>query len=168
MSQFINYVLTVRNQGEIVPQVDGQESEHGQFTEKLLRDIKHCLSHLHEYKSWDDFVYFGEKLFEASLETVKVSFEGQVWSRYIRSSDTTHLRMRIIFEEIDPETTRQLVRQTIDLPWEFLCYPGDNHCFLGTHPRVALSCGYKTWLNHDLKGYAVRESPLRVLFVHTY
>ncbi|WP_375341421.1 SUMF1/EgtB/PvdO family nonheme iron enzyme [Lyngbya sp. CCY1209] len=59
----------------------------------------------------------------------------------------------------------ELASQIINLPWEFLCYPDDNHTFLATHPRVALSCGYQTWLNNPLEGYAVRDLPLRVLFV---
>ena len=164
MSQFVNYTLTVRNQGEIVPQIGNSESQHGQFERTLLEDIKQCIRFLEIYKSREDFVYFGKKLFKALLEPVKVSFVGQVWSRYIIESDITKLRIRIVFEEVDEPT--ELASQIINLPWEFLCYPDDNNTFLGTHPRVALSYGYQTWLNNPLEGYSVPESPLRVLFVH--
>ncbi len=163
MSQFINYTLTIRNHGEVVPQIGDRESQHGQFAREFLEDIKQGLRFLDIYKSREDFVFFGKKLFKALLEPVKVSFAGQVWSRYIIESDTTNLRIRIVFEEVDELT--QLASQIINLPWEFLCYPDDNNTFLGTHPRVALSYGYQTWLNNPLEGYAVRESTLRVLFV---
>ena len=164
MSQFINYTITVRNQGEIVPQIGDSESQHGQFERELLRDIKQFLRFLENYKSREDFVYLGGKLFKALLEPVEISFAGQVWSRYIIESDTTNLRLRIVFEEVSERT--ELASQIINLPWEFLCYPDDNNAFLATHPRIALSYGYQTWLNNPLEGYAVRESPLRVLFVH--
>ena len=164
MSQFINYTLTIQNQGTIVPQIGESECQHGQFKRELLEDIKVLLRFLENYKSREDFVSLGKKLFNALLEPVKISFTGQVWSRYIIDSDITNIRIRIVFEEVDGPT--ELASQIINLPWEFLCYPDDNNTFLGTHPRVALSYGYQTGLNNSLKGYAIREPSLRVLFVH--
>ncbi len=55
----------------------------------------------------------------------------------------------------------------VKLPWEFLYYPDDN-TFLGTDPRVALSCSYENWLNNEINGYATTDLPLRVLFVHAH
>jgi formylglycine-generating enzyme required for sulfatase activity len=165
LSKFINYTLTVRNQGEIVPQVGGDESKHGDFDRKQLKHIEFCLNSLRENKleRRDDFSYFGNLLFEALLRPVEVSFSGEVWKQ-LTQLETTHLRIRIIFEEVDERT--ELASQIINLPWEFLCYPDDNNTFLATHPRVALSYGYQTWLNNPLEGYAVQEFPLRVLLVH--
>ena len=165
MSQFINYTLTVRNQGEIVPKVEGHESKHGHFDRKQRKHIEFCLKKLRDNKldGREDFSYFGNSLFEALLKPVEVSFSGEVWKQ-LTQLETTHLRIRIVFEEVDEPT--ELASQIINLPWEFLCYPDDNNTFLGTHPRVALSYGYQTWLKNPLEGYAVRESPLRMLFVH--
>ncbi|MBD2472416.1 GUN4 domain-containing protein [Nostoc sp. FACHB-145] len=164
MSEFINYTITVRNKGEIVPQIGDSESQHGQFKEEFLEDIEQSLSLLEKYTKREQFTYLGKKLFKALLEPVAVSFAGQVWTRYIIESELTNLRIRIVFEEVNEPT--KLASQIINLPWEFLCYPDDNDTFLGTHSRVALSYSYQNWLNNPLDGYAVRESPLRVLFVH--
>ncbi|NES03304.1 MAG: CHAT domain-containing protein [Okeania sp. SIO2F4] len=165
MSQFVNYTLIIRNDGTLVPQINGNESKHDRFNEEQLRHIN---AHLHLLKknkldSREMFVDFGNYLFEALLRPVEISFSGEVWRQHINKSEDTKLRIRIVFEDFN---ARELTSEIINLPWEFLCYPDDDNSFLGTHPRVALSCGYQTWLNNPLSGYTDRESPLRVLFVH--
>jgi len=164
VNQFINYTLTIRNHGEIVPQVNGEESPRGQFDRAQLDNLDFVLDCLKEntLNHRKKFTHLGKLLFEALLKPVEGSFYGQVWTPITRS-DSLSLRFRIIFEEVNERT--ELARQIINLPWEFLCYPDDNHTFLATHPRVALSCGYQNPPNHPPEGYAVRDLPLRVLFV---
>lgn len=164
MSQFINYTLVIQNNGAIVPKIGDKKSEGGQFNEQFLEDINHELKSIDTKKSREDFEFLGKKLFNALINPVKGSFQDGLWIPNIRDSEETNVRIRIVFEELSKST--ELASQIINLPWEFLCYPNDNNTFLGTHPRVALSYGYDTWLNNPMEGYTFRGSSLHVLFVH--
>ncbi|NEP83369.1 MAG: CHAT domain-containing protein [Okeania sp. SIO3B3] len=166
MSKFVNYTLTIRNDGTIVPHIDGIEYEPKQFNSEQLKHIETHLDLLGSNKldSQKMFTYFGNYLFSALLQPVVGHFE--VAYKKIDPNQTNILRIRIVFEGVGGPT--QLTSQIINLPWEFLYYAGDNNTFLGTHPRVALSYGYQTWLNNPIDGYAVREPRLRVLFVHCH
>jgi len=166
-TKFINYTIIIRNQGTIVPRIGDNESIYGDFDINQLEHINFCLNILREnnLKSRNQFSHFGKLLFDALLKPVQVSFLGQVYQELVES-ETTQLRIRIVFEETKEPTA--LANQIINLPWEFLCNPHDDNTFLATHPRIALSYGYQTWLNNPLEGYATQEFPLRVLFVHAH
>ncbi|MEK8018991.1 MAG: CHAT domain-containing protein, partial [Candidatus Parabeggiatoa sp.] len=159
LNKQIDYVLEIRGNGEIHPIFDKQVHKPYEFNQEKLKDINHHLGWLDEkrFKGRKDFEYFGGLLFEALF--IKRSFNETIWLPL--QSDTT-LRLRLVFEKSIKQPT-DFIEKVINLPWEFLYYP-DGKTFLGTDPRITLSCEYQNWTTKQ--GYAINELPLRILFVY--
>ncbi len=168
MTKFIDYTLTVRNNGEIVLDLDGQECQRNQFDESQLIHINECLELIKEkkYNKRKNFTYFGNLLYKTLIKPVESRFTVSWKEDVVNAKEEVYLRLKIVFEEFDSPT--DLVSQIINLPWEFLCYGDDNDRFLGTDSRVAISYHHQNWLNNPLDDSPIEEETLRVLLVHAH
>lgn len=158
----IDYTLVIQGNGEIHPTCNRHRHKPYEFNQEKLRDINHQLGRLNEqgFKKRKYFEYFGKLLFEALF--IDRSFSETIW-RSLEQSDAT-LCLRLVFEKPIKKPT-DFIDQVINLPWEFLYYP-DGKTFLGTDPRITLSCEYQDWTKETIEGYAVKDLPLRILFVY--
>jgi len=156
----IDYTLEIRGNGEIRPKFGVQSHKQYEFNHKRLEDIYSPLRRLNEkrFEDREDFKEFGRFLYEALFDDH--SFH-TVWQPLSEQSDTT-LRIRLVFEKSIKQPT-DFIEKVINLPWEFLYYP-DGKTFLGTDPRITISCEYQDWTTKP--GYAINELPLRILFVY--
>lgn len=159
----IFYTLKIHTDGHIQAYANDIPSDLGKFDFQQFELTKSYIHAINDNVVNDVLILqnLGKLLFAAIFpEPILGHFREQAWRKVFEdTSQNTRLRIQLTFQQGAPS-------EIINLPWEFLYY-NSHDVFLGTHPKITVSCNYEHWINAPGEQIKADED-LRVLFVHMH